>query len=117
MLSYHFNPNLSEAFFSCFNLFFAGDGVRFVGCSGLKSVVFLVNNCLITAVRLLLVVDFPLSCVELIISFDNDEFIFGLDCFDFAFDSSVNIFVLLLSIISSLLLIKFDSCFLFLEPN
>jgi hypothetical protein len=84
----------------CLNLFFADDDVRFDVDSGLKSVVFLLNNCLITDVRLLLIVGFSSSsCFSFIFSFINDKSLF--DNFPF-----------LLSFISSLL-----SCFRFLDPN
>ncbi len=85
------------------NLFFAGEGVRLDDDSGVKSVVFLVNNCLITDVRLLLVVGFSSSCFLFIFSFVDDKSLFN---------SFVDIFVFLFSFISSLL-----SCFRFLEPN
>jgi len=82
------------------NLFFADEDVRFdVDDSGLKSVVFLLNNCLITDVRLLLVVGFSSSCFLFIFSFVNDKSLF--DNFPF-----------LLSFICSLF-----SCFRFLDPN
>jgi hypothetical protein len=64
------------------NLFFAAEDVRFGDGCGVKSVAFLVNNCLITDVRLLLVVGFCSSRLELIFSFDGDE----IDSFDFIFD-------------------------------
>jgi len=60
------------------NLFFGDEDVRFdVDDSGLKSVVFLLNNCLITDVRLLLVVGFSSSSSFLFIfSFVNDKSLF-----------------------------------------
>jgi hypothetical protein len=83
-------------------LFFAGEGVRFdVDDSGVKSVVFLVNNCLITDVRLLLVVAFSSSCFLFNFSFDD-------------VDSFVVIFFFFFSVVCSLLS---SSCFRFLEPN
>jgi len=67
--------------FSTVELFFVGEGVRF---GEDESVVFLVNNCLITDVRLLLVVGFSSSCFLFIFSFDGDKSLF---------DSFVDVFI------------------------